>query len=357
MARPMYKCFGVLLIISLGLFLGLFFGLNYPGLDRAQIVKHGWPLTRCTVLSSGIATRYCCETSCQTSSCQTAPSGSPGCSGLVSSIDSGYSPSMCAANSSACPTQVGSVCDGPMGDTNVALHAARHASLVPPGTIALGNPLSDHTGQPNRSSSCSNGSCTESCTTYQCNCYCCSSTNDLYCTLSCPICYDVDLKVNYASRDGVSHNVSYTQDFKKDVNKADSFFGGHTTNSTGFCYYNPKDETQILFDVNFTPWKWAVFALFGALPLFVALSLFAYFLLIRPAWNLIRLGYGDMLDAAKEGAKKPVKMVKALGGKLKGKGKEAEGGDKDEEMKKIEQETDRPPPAYKPSDLQNDGSP
>jgi hypothetical protein len=29
--RPMYKCFGVFLAVSLALFFGLFFGLNYPG--------------------------------------------------------------------------------------------------------------------------------------------------------------------------------------------------------------------------------------------------------------------------------------------------------------------------------------
>ncbi|KAJ7159532.1 hypothetical protein C8R46DRAFT_371611 [Mycena filopes] len=325
MARPMYKCFGVLLVVSLALFFGLFFGLNYP-----EIVKHGWPLTRCTVLSSEIATRYCCETSCKTGSCQTAPSGSPGCSGLVSSIDSGYSPSVCAANSSACPTQAGSVCDGGYECCSTCCSTCQSCT-----------------------SSCSNGSCTQSCTSYQCNCYCCSSTNDLYCTLSCPICYDVDLQVSYSSRDGVSHNVSYEQDFKKDVDKADSFFGSHTTNSTSFCYYNPKDESQILFNVGFTAWKWGVFAAFGALPLLIALGLFAFFLLIRPAWNLLRLGYGDMLDAAKEGVfTRPARMARSLGGKLGFKGK-SRSDETEGEAKEIEPETDNPPPAYKPRGIEN----
>ncbi|KAJ7152540.1 hypothetical protein C8R46DRAFT_1121469 [Mycena filopes] len=316
-ARPMYKYFGVLLVVSLALFFGLFFGLNYP-----EIVKHGWPLTRCTVLSSEIVTRYCCETSCQTGTCQTAPSGSPGCSGLVSSIDSGYSPSVCAANSSACPTQAGSVCDG--GCACFSSSCGAIDELMHSMQIRV----------------CSNGSCTQSCTSYQCNCYCCSSTNDLYCTLSCPICYDVDLQVSYSSRDGVSHN---------NVDKADSFFGSHTTNSTSFCYYNPKD---ILFNVGFTAWKWGVFAAFGALPLLIALGLFAFFLLIRPAWNILRLGYGDMVDAAKEGVfTRPARMARSLGGKLGFKGKsrdETEG-----EAKEIEPETDNPPPAYKPRGVEN----
>ncbi|KAJ7442895.1 hypothetical protein B0H11DRAFT_1932092 [Mycena galericulata] len=62
---------------------------------------------------------------------------------------------------------------------------------------------------------------------------------------------------------GQSHNVTYDQDFTTDVTKAVNFFGQHS-NSTSFCYYNPKDETQVLFDVDFTTWKWAIASVFGA---------------------------------------------------------------------------------------------
>ncbi|KAJ6582329.1 hypothetical protein B0H19DRAFT_1118053 [Mycena capillaripes] len=268
MARPMYKCFALFLVASLALFFGLFFGLNYP-----EIVRHGWPLTRCTVLDSEIATRYCCETSCETSSCRDAPSGSQQCSAVISSIDSGYSPSACASNSTSCPTQIGSICDG--GYYCCATCCSTCTSCT---SSCSGNPPT----------------CSQSCTTYTCNCYCCSSTNDLYCTLSCPICYNVDLQLSYSSRDGVTHNVSYVQDFSKDVNKADNFFNQHTTNSTSFCYYNPANENQVLFDVSFTKWKWAITAVFGMLPLLITLGLFAYFLAVLPLWNLARAGWSDM---------------------------------------------------------------
>ncbi|KAJ7110644.1 hypothetical protein C8R44DRAFT_800384 [Mycena epipterygia] len=296
--RPMYKFFRVFLAVSLALFFGLFFGLNYP-----EIVRHGWPLTRCTVLSSEIATRYCCETSCSTGSCQSAPGGSPQCSSVISSIDSGYSPSACASNSSSCPSQSGSVCDGGYYCCNTCCQTCQ--------------------------------SCTSRYTKHwnKCNCYCCSSSSDLYCTLSCPICYKVDLQLLYSSRDGESHNVSYVQDFSKDVNSADNFLNRHLANSTSFCNYNPKDESQVLFDVSFTAWKWAITAVFGILPLFVALSLFTYFLLVLPCSNLVRAGYNDSVYATRARAlgKKSLGMLS-----LKRSDTEANGG------------LDVPPPAYEP---------
>ncbi|KAJ7817363.1 hypothetical protein B0H14DRAFT_2842482 [Mycena olivaceomarginata] len=184
--RPMYKCFGLLLAVSLALFFGLFFGLNYP-----EIVRHGWPLARCKVLSAEIATRYCCETSCSTGSCQSAPGGSPQCSSVTSSID--ISPSACASNSSSCPSQSGSVCDGGYYCCRTCCQTCQSCT-----SSCSGNPPT----------------CTQSCTSYKCNCYCCSSTS-----------------------------VSYVQDFSKDVNNADSFLNRHLANSTSFCNYNPKDES------------------------------------------------------------------------------------------------------------------
>ncbi|KAF7343977.1 hypothetical protein MVEN_01686900 [Mycena venus] len=241
--RPMYKCFGLLLAVSLALFFGLFFGLNYP-----EIVRHGWPLARCRVLSAEIATRYCCETSCSTGSCQ-----------------------MDIARVHVLRTLLRvprSQVVFAMEAITAVLPAARRASLVPRAApeilqraVNLAPPTRKHSPLhcEHRPSKYNQSS--------RCNCYCCSSTSDLYCTLSCPICYKVDLQLLYSSRDGEPHNVSYVQDFSKDVNSADSFLNRHLANSTSFCNYNPKDESQVLFDVSFTPWKWAITAIFGILPL------------------------------------------------------------------------------------------
>ncbi|KAJ7657309.1 hypothetical protein DFH06DRAFT_991164 [Mycena polygramma] len=290
----------VLLIVSSGLFFGLFFGLNYP-----EIVRHGWPLTRCTILSSDIATRYCCETSCSTGSCKSAPSGSPQCASVISSIDTGYSPSSCAADNSTCPTQSGSVCDGGYYCCATCCDTCESCT-----TRHVDDPV------------------------FTCNCYCCSSSSRLYCTLSCPICYDVDVQLSYSSRDGRLHpNVSYTQDFKKDVNSANYFLNEHLANSTSFCYYNPKDENQVLFNVAFTKWKWAITAIFGIFPLFIVLALFAYFLL-GPVWNWFLDGYNDSGYATK---------VKTWGRKLlqRVSGKKAPRVDYDTDDK-----SEVPPPSY-----------
>ncbi|KAJ7205009.1 hypothetical protein GGX14DRAFT_368356 [Mycena pura] len=306
----MYRCLGFFLVVSLALFFGLFFGLNY-----SEIIRHGWPLTRCTVLSADIATRYCCETSCATGSCKDAPNGSQQCSALISSIDSGYSPSDCASNSSSCPTQIGNTCDGGYYCCSTCCSTCTSCT-----SICSGNPPS----------------CSESCTDYTCDCYCCSSTNNLYCTLSCPICYNVNLQLLYSSRDGNKHNVSYVQDFSKDVSKANNFFTSHTTNSTSFCYYNPANEAQVLFDVSFTKWKWAITSIFGILPLFVTLGLFVYFLALLPLWNFARVGWSDMRRAVQA---KPFPKISLKS--LKGRRNTAVVDHSDPDA------VDNPPPVYK----------
>ncbi|KAJ7639903.1 hypothetical protein B0H17DRAFT_1023283 [Mycena rosella] len=277
--RPALKCstivLAVSLVLSLALFFGLFFKLNYP-----EIVRSGWPLTRCTVLASEIDSRYCCETSCS-STCASAPSGAQQCSAQISSIDGGFSPTACAANSTSCPTGPGTTCNG----------GYVHCTICP---ATCSNLFCSCSGTPS--------TCTQSCTSYPCNCYCCSSTNNWACQLSCPICYTVDVDVTYKARGSGSlmHNATYTQDFKKNIGAAESFFNQHITNSTSFCYYNPKDDSQILFDVKMTPWKWAVTALFGILPLVVSLGALAYLFIVSPFIDAIKEWYGNARRSRKE---------------------------------------------------------
>lgn len=118
---------GILFLpISLALFFGLFFGLLYKGqsvlfaggysvglttMCIAEIVRHGWPLTRCDILTSVIDTRYCCETRCQ-EGCREAPPGAPGCAAQISFVENGFRPGECMANSSMCTSIPGQACDG-----------------------------------------------------------------------------------------------------------------------------------------------------------------------------------------------------------------------------------------------------
>ncbi|KAJ7768671.1 hypothetical protein DFH07DRAFT_807562 [Mycena maculata] len=257
-----------LLALSLPLFFGFFFGLNYP-----EIVRSGWPLTRCTVLASEIDSRYCCETSCS-STCASAPSGAQSCSAEISSIDNGYSPAACASNSTLCPTGPGSTCNGGYNCCSTCCSTCQSCT-----TSCSGSP----------------STCTQSCTTYPCNCYCCNSTDDWACQLSCPLCYTVDVDVTYKERGSSSTvNTTYTQDFKQDLTSAKSFFNAHIANSTSFCYYNPKNDSQVVFDVKMTAWKWAITAIFGMFPLVLALGGFAYIFLISPFIDSLRRGYGNV---------------------------------------------------------------
>ncbi|TFK73396.1 hypothetical protein BDN72DRAFT_761725 [Pluteus cervinus] len=239
--------------ISLVLFFPLFFKLNYP-----EIIRHGWPITRCHILQSEIIPRYCCEAQCKTD-CSTAPSGAQQCSSLISSIDSGFSPTACAANSSACPSGVGGACDGGYYCCSDCCQTCSSCTNSCSGTPSI----------------CST-SCIPSCTTYTCNCYCCSSTPHQSCTLSCPSCFSVQLNLTYYTTKLALESTTYTQDFKKDNTAADNFLQAHLANSTSTCFYNPKDLTQVSFDVSFTAWKWAITAVFGMLPLFVCILGFTY---------------------------------------------------------------------------------
>ncbi|KAH7090856.1 hypothetical protein BKA62DRAFT_98681 [Auriculariales sp. MPI-PUGE-AT-0066] len=92
----------VLTVAALAMFFGLFFGLNYP-----EIVRHGWPITLCTILDSHIDQRFCCQEDCH---CKDAPSGALACSSVVSQIDQ-FNPPQCAADPSSCPATSG-VCNG-----------------------------------------------------------------------------------------------------------------------------------------------------------------------------------------------------------------------------------------------------
>jgi len=270
--RTLFKVLLFLFPASLALFFGLFFGLNYP-----EIVRHGWPAATCNILSSKIAERYCCETSCQRNTCQSAPSGSQSCNSLINSLDSQFSPTTCAGNSSACPPSQ-STCDGGSYCCNTCCQTCSKCT-----------------------NSCSGKHCTTSCSTYSCNCYCCDSTNDLYCTLTCPTCYSVDLSLSYTTWSGTKEdNVPYTQDFGKDQNGAQGFFDTHGVNSSAVCHYNPKDADQVLLNVGFTKWKWAISAVFGMTPLLVVILVFSVFGCCIPCWKNLRGGFSSGRTAREE---------------------------------------------------------
>jgi len=66
-----------------------------------------------------------------------------------------------------------------------------------------------------------------------------------------------------------------------------------------FSHVHALYVCQVLFNVTFTAWKWAVTTVFGILPLAITLSVFAFILLIIPALRLGKAGYKDMVEMVK----------------------------------------------------------
>ncbi|KZV89369.1 hypothetical protein EXIGLDRAFT_838559 [Exidia glandulosa HHB12029] len=290
-------------VVVLGMFFGLFFGLNYP-----EIVRHGWPLTRCRVLDARVDQRYCCKTTCSALTCSSAPFGAPSCGTVVSQIDGQFSPSTCAANSTACPAATSGTCDNGYQCCSQCCQTCQSCS-----TSCTTN-------------SDGSKSCHQSCTTKQCNCYCCNSTAHKACSYSCPTCYNDVLTISYTTYKGQAVNATYRQDFDKDESKAIGFLDEHPVDSISACYYNPSNLNQIAFDVKFTAWKWVVTALFGMVPL-LALLLF-----LLGSYALMPL----------------VRAVKRRRARSQGIGHTAEGSSVQQPEHKRVTADDAPPPPYHP---------
>ncbi|KAF4582695.1 hypothetical protein EYR40_002619 [Pleurotus pulmonarius] len=84
-----------------------------------------------------------------------------------------------------------------------------------------------------------------------------------------------------------AHSATYQQDFGKNEASSKQFLNRHSVGSSSRCFYNPKNPSQVSFDVSFTPWKWAVVSIFGIVPLFLNLALLATVLGIIPAYRAI----------------------------------------------------------------------
>ncbi|KAK0238949.1 hypothetical protein EDD85DRAFT_525840 [Armillaria nabsnona] len=277
-SRPHWGWFLCLFVLSLPLFFGLFFGLNYK-----EIIRNGWPLTTCTVNNATLSTRYCCYSDCSPSCFESAPNGATTCGDLINQVNGGYSPAACAANTSVCPEAIGTICDEGYRCCNQCCSTCQSCT----------------TSCPTSSSSCS-----QSCTTSPCNCYCCSSTYHRQCTLRCPTCYSVNLIMSYSPYNGyIQSNVPYSQDFSQDSSKAEAFLANHPVNSTSKCYYNPKSLTELSLDVSFTAWKWAVSAIFGMIPILFALGFTMFHFCCYPVYAIgRRLQRGRRRDSGKRRA-------------------------------------------------------
>ena len=84
--------------VSLAVFFGIFFGINYPEIKKSEYIP-----TICHSLSSTIVSRFCCYLKCDYDTCSDKNiEGLPKCKLLLSQSQS-LSPIECSKNSSLCP--------------------------------------------------------------------------------------------------------------------------------------------------------------------------------------------------------------------------------------------------------------
>ncbi|CAB4483180.1 hypothetical protein RhiirA5_452048 [Rhizophagus irregularis] len=232
----MSKCqiiYTIFLLLTLGLFLGIFFGLGYPEIKRAEYIS-----TYCTINSKTISTKYCCYAEC--SNCETASELAPKCTDLESKWNS-LSPDTC---------------------TNAVLTNSSLADVCP---------INDLKGECNGGYYCCSTCCSPCCSNCSCTCSCCSDTSRLSCQLKCPICYSVVLTVTLQKRDNWSYTpitTNITTEFRENINGAEQFLADYSISSTVQCFYNPKDPFQAFLNVNFAAKTW------------VAVGITAFFLTI-----------------------------------------------------------------------------
>jgi len=207
-------------LISLAIFFGVFFGVNYPEIKISKYTP-----TTCQSSSSTTNIRFCCDIKC---SCDTQ-SHLPKCSTLVPQSQS-LSPTTCFQNSTLCPKS---------------------------GSDALCY---------NTYFDCYDNKCT----------YCGKYVFKQTCKMNCTTCYDVKLNVTYDVGQQ-QKNSTYTQNFRS-LDDANKFLVDHKPNDMFRCFYNPSSLTKITLNQNFTPWKWILFA-FSAFPLFVCLIVLTYYAL------------------------------------------------------------------------------
>ncbi|GBB93274.1 hypothetical protein RclHR1_02140027 [Rhizophagus clarus] len=227
----------ILLIFALGLFFGIFFGLGYPEIQRAEYVS-----TECAIDDKTILSKYCCYKECST--CETASASAPTCTALESQWNS-LSPETCG-NAVLSNSSLTNVC--PINDLKGECDDGYYCCSECCSTCTSCSTSCSGTG--------SGSSCSTSCTSYSCNCACCSSTNNHSCQIKCPICYSVVLKVTYHDSSYKPITTNITTEYREDLNGAEQFLAKYRVSSTVRCFYNPKNTSQALLFIDYAVKNW-----------------------------------------------------------------------------------------------------
>jgi hypothetical protein len=227
----------ILLIISIALFFGLLFGLIYPEIYRASYTP-----AQCNLYLTTINYNYLCYKNCD--SCKESDV-SQSCDSFISQFQS-YNPKECLNGTmTQCPKQ-GQICG------NGYKCCATSCSTC-------------------CSTRCSNGRCSTSCN--PCNCYCSLSVSNSQCTTNCDIVYTSILYFKYKILNTTEIKSAYSQYFEKDLKAATDFTQYYNSLKDIKCYYDPNNPYVISLNIDYTPWKWVIFAIFGIVPFMIALIL------------------------------------------------------------------------------------
>jgi hypothetical protein len=200
---------GLACVVFGGIFLGIFFGVNYPEIKIADFTP-----TKCLITNTTIISRYCSYTDCDFCTETSATS----CNALIN-VFNNMNPLNCI-NGTNCPVD----------------------------NQACGNGYKCCQQCCSTCTSCtsdcdSKGKCTQNCSNYQCNCYCCNSVNNNKCNIHSPLCYSTLISANYTKNTNII-KASYSRDFANDLNAAKNLQNFYIIGSNIRCYYNPNANSS-----------------------------------------------------------------------------------------------------------------
>ncbi|CAG8778598.1 21182_t:CDS:1, partial [Gigaspora rosea] len=197
---------------------------------------------------------------CDTTTCRDTPTSAPSCSSLESRWNA-FSPTQCSAVLMANNSQnIGDYCpiDGSQAICDNGYYCCHECCST--------------------CTSCtvdSDGS--RRCTTYSCNCFCCDSTNHQSCQIKCPICYTMELIVQYPLWGGEITTSKISVDYDQALTEVQKFLTENPVESKVRCYYNPENPLQVLLSIDYTVKTWILVGI-SAFILFLVLVIGTYYI-------------------------------------------------------------------------------